>query len=133
MEGKAGFLAARKSFGVWQMYPRESEAVSMIKDGRWTKQPNPVDWVILPEMKAPIGLRRGAGAEATAVLMAPCEDCFAISTPYEGEGHYSMYLSLFGCDVKAGESAKVRVRFAVVVGGSDVEVLKLYESYVSQK
>ena len=38
--------------------------------------------------------------------MAPPEECFAVATPCEGESHYSLYLSRFGRDLKAGETAK---------------------------
>ena len=46
-------------------------------------------------------------------MLAPSADCFGIATPYEGEGHYSTYLCLFGRDLRAGESAVARVRLRV--------------------
>ena len=64
------------------------------------------------------------------VLMAPAADCFAIATPYAGESHYSMYLSLFGRDVKAGRTARARSRFVVTTAGSDTEILRLYGKYI---
>ena len=33
--GKRTFLTAKKSFGNWQMFPRNNEVVSIIRDGRW--------------------------------------------------------------------------------------------------
>jgi len=130
VDGKPGFLTAKKTFGDWQMFPRNQEVLRVIHDGRWQKEPNPVKWVIMASMATPLCLRRGAATDLVAVLMAPPEDCFAIATPYEGEGHYSLYLSLFGRDVKAGETAKARSRFVVTTAPSDRQILDLYQKYV---
>jgi len=129
-EGKPGFLMASNSFGDWQMFPRDQEVLRVVHDGRWQKGPNPVKWTIMPYMGMPIGLRRGAGSGPTVVLMAPVDDCFAIATPYQGEGHYSLYLSLFGCDVKAGQTARAHTRFVVTKAVSDREILDLYQKYM---
>jgi hypothetical protein len=129
-QSKPGLLLARKSFGDWQMFPRNQEVLPAVQDGRWQKEPNPVKWVIMPCMAAPICLRRGAATDLVAVLMAPPDDCFAIATPYEGESHYSLYLSLFGRDIKAGQTAKARSRFVVTTGVSDHQILELYHNYM---
>ena len=129
-EGKPAFLTAKKSFGNWQMFPRNEDVLPIIRDGRWQKEPNPVDWKIMPSMAMPIALRRGSKAAPTAILMAPPDDCFAIATPYEGEGHYSMYFSLFGRDIKAGQTATARLRLVVTSTASDREILDLYRKYM---
>lgn len=129
-EGKTGFLMARKLFGDWQMFPRNREVLRVVHDGRWQREPSPVKWIIMPHMGAPIGLRRSAKAGLTVLLMAPLDDCFAIATPYQGESHYSLYLSLFGCDVKAGQTARARSRFVVTTAISDREILGLYQKYM---
>ena len=129
-QGKPGFLTATKPAGDWQMFPRNDRVLPIIRDGRWKKEPNPVEWKIMPNMAMPIGLRRSAEGGPTAVLMAPPEDCFAIATPYEGESHYSMYLSLFGRDVKAGQTTRARSRFIVTTAGSNAEILRLYNKYM---
>jgi len=128
-DGKPGFMTARKSLGNWQMFPKDSQVLPIIRDGRWQKEPNPVQWTIMPFMAAPVGVRRSAAGDLTAVLMAPRQDCFAISTPYEGEGHYSLYMSLFGRDIKAGQKAKARSRLVITTGGSNDRVLDLYKEY----
>ncbi len=132
MAGKPGFMTAKKALGDWQMFPRDSLVLPLIRDGRWKLEPNPVQWVIMPYMAAPVGVRRSTSGDLTAVLMAPREDCFAISTPYEGEGHYSMYMSLFGRDVKAGEKAKAHTRLVIASGASNEQVLDLYSEYTKQ-
>ena len=128
--GMRTFLTAKKSFGNWQMFPRNNDVVPIIRDGRWKKEPNPVDWKIMPPMAKPIALRRGSKAAPIAILMAPPDDCFAISTPYEGESHSSMYFSLFGRDIEAGQTARARLRLVVMEAVSNREILKLYEKYM---
>ncbi len=131
-QGKPGLLTAKKSLGAWQMFPRDSQVLPLIRDGRWKQEPNPVEWVIMPYMAAPVGVRRSAATGPAAILMAPPEDCFAISTPYEGEGHYSLYMSLFGRDIKAGQKAKARSRLVIAAGASNEQVLDLYKEYVKE-
>ena len=129
-QGKPEFLTARKSLGDWQMFPRDSKVLPLIRDGRWKLEPNPVEWVIMPRMAAPVGIRRSTAADLTAVLMAPPGDCFAISTPYEAEKHYSMYMSLFGRDIRSGQKVKARSRMVVAAGASNERVLDLYKGYM---
>jgi len=127
---KTGFMSAEKSFGDWQMFPRDKEILPLIRDGRWLKQPNPVNWKIMPRMERPIALRRNEKTQLNAVLMAPPRDCFAISTPYRGEGHCSLYLSLFGRDLKAGRSAQAHTRLVITADASDAHILDLYHKYL---
>jgi hypothetical protein len=131
-QGQPGLLPARKTYGDWQMFPRDDQVLPLIRDGRWTLQPNPVDWTIMPRLAAPLALRRGATGGLTAVLMAPPQDCFTIATPYEGESHYSLYLSLFGRDLKAGETTKARTRLVIATGISDEQAITLYQQYMKE-
>lgn len=130
--GKPGFLPAKKSFGDWQMFPRDAQVVPIIRDGRWQLEPNPVNWTIMPRLKSPLCLRRGAASGLAVVVMAPPEDCFAVATPCEGETHYSLYVSRFGRDIRAGETAKARTRFVLASAPSDEQVVALYQQYVSE-
>jgi len=139
-KGKRGFLLAEKSFGNWQMFPRDKKVLQIIRDGRWQKEPNPVKWVVMPYLAAPVCVRRNEAANLAAVLMAPRDDCFAIATPYRGEGHRSLYLSLFGQDVKAGETVRSQSRLVVAPKGvpnrttaiSNQQILELYQKYIKQ-
>jgi hypothetical protein len=131
-QGKSSLLSARKTYGDWQMFPRDEWVLPMIRDGRWGLQPNPVNWSIMPRLAAPLGLRRGATGNLTAILMAPPQDCFAIATPYEGESHYSLYLSLFGRDLKAGQTTKARTRLVIAAGISDKQAISLYQEYMKE-
>ena len=131
-QGKPGLLPARKTYGEWQMFPRDDQVLPIIRDGRWGLQPNPVNWTIMPRLAAPLALRRGAGSGLVAVLMAPPEECFAIATPYEGESHYSLYMARFGRDLKAGETAQARTRLVIGAGIADDQAVTLYQQYVRE-
>ena len=111
------------------MFPRDEAATRVIGDGRWNIPPNPVAWKIMPRLAAPLAMRRDAKSGLTAVLMAPPQDCFAASTPYGEEGHRSLYLSLFGRDLKAGETTSARARLLIGKNISDRQAIELYEAY----
>lgn len=130
-DGKTGFLTALRDAGVWQMFPRDKDAVSMIKDGRWTKHPHPVDWAIRPAYALPLGIRQKAAGGPGAVLMAPPKDCFALSTPYAGEGHYSLYLSLFGRNLDKGQKAAFKARLVFDPALTAEKALAHYQAYMN--
>ena len=124
------FFMAEKSFGVWQAYPRDELAVAIIQDGRWKIEPNPVDWVIMPRLASPLGIRRSPTTGLTAVLMAPPQDCFAVLTPHQSEPHNSLYLCLFGRDLKPGEHATARARLMIGPHPSESDCIRAYDEYV---
>jgi hypothetical protein len=124
--------AADSSGGIWQAFPRDDQAVAIIQDGRWKYQPNPVDWTIGPRLAKPLGVRRCPANSLSALLMSPPRDCFAVLTPFENEPHRSMYLSLFGKDLKAGETASARARLIIASELPDTEVLRACESYLRE-
>jgi len=123
---KPALLAARQSFGDWLMFPRGKDVVPLIQDGRWKLEPNPVNWTIMPELERPLAVRRDAKSGLTAILSATAEDSFAVAMPHQTEGHYSVYLSLFGRDLKAGETARAKARL-VLLETSEDQLLKLCE------
>jgi hypothetical protein len=127
--GRPGFLEASRERGVWQMFPRDEAAVRMIQDGRWQRLPHPVDWQILPKLAAPLAMRRDAESDLAALVMARPEDCFAVATPYGEESHRSLYLSLLGRDLQAGESSTARTRLAIRSGLSDAAAVECYEAF----
>jgi len=129
-ETHPGFISTEQAAGHWQMFPRDRNAVQLIEDGRWQQTPNPVAWTIRPDMALPIAIRRHRESGLCAILMAPPEHCFAISTPYAGEGHFSLYLSLFGRSVLAGETANARARLVIADAPTDAEILSMYELYM---
>ena len=125
--GTKGFMAAERSAGIWQAFPRAESDIPVIRDGRWKLPPNPVDWVIMPRLEKPLSLRRSPVTGLTAVFLSPPEDCFAISTPQQAEPHNSMYLSLFGRALQPGETARARARLVIGSKLSDAEMVRLYD------
>jgi hypothetical protein len=130
---QAWLMPADKSGGTWQAFPRDDEAVSIIQDGRWKFQPNPVDWVIRPYLAKPLAIRRCPPNELAAILMSPPQDCFAVLTPFEAEPHRSMYLCLFGRDLKAGETARARARLVIGTGLAGETMDNRYSAYLRQQ
>ncbi|MFZ5831566.1 MAG: hypothetical protein ACOY3P_15890 [Planctomycetota bacterium] len=121
--------------GTYYMFPRDRQAAHFLLDGRWEVGKNPVHWSLTRYLAAPLAIRRHAESGVTGVLMARPEDCFAIAasynkTPPDGiANHNSIYLSLFGRDVAAGEPATTRCR--LVVGTlNDAEVVERYRAFV---
>ena len=58
-------------------------------------------------------------------------DCFALSTPQSGEGHYSMYQSLFGRTLAAGDTARAHSRL-VAAKLSDAEIVERYGKFMAE-
>ena len=73
-----------------------------------------------------------AHTRLTAVLLSPAADTFALCTPEQMEGHYSMYLSLFGRDLKVGNISRARTRLLIVEKMSDAKVVEAYTSYLKE-
>jgi hypothetical protein len=111
--GKPGFLSASPVLGDWLMSPRDASVIPLITDGRWGLEPHPVEWVLLPPFELAVAARRAPASGLTAVLASPRDHCIAVSMPQELEGHYSLYFSLLGRDLHAGESARGQVRLVV--------------------
>jgi hypothetical protein len=131
-DGKPGFMEARQSSGVWQTFPRDERTAKVFADGRWKRPPNPVDWVIMPRLAGTLALRRDDKTGMAALLMAPPTDCFAISMPFSGEGHRSVYLSLFGQDIPSGKSATARARLVLGHGITDAQAIQRYREYLAE-
>ncbi len=128
--GGPAFVTPEEADGIWHAFPSGEHGRALVKDGRWTYPPSPVDWVMLADYAAPLAFRRDPKTGVVVIMMAPPEDCFAVLTPCRGEGHRSMYFSLFGRDMKAGEAARARSRFVVGQNLSDQEILAMYQAYV---
>jgi hypothetical protein len=127
------WVGAKPAAGDWQMFPRDDNAVALIRDGRWKLPPNPVEWAIQPRFAFPIGLRSSPTDGLSAILLAPSQDCFALATPHETEGHYSMYLALFGRDLKPGETARARVFLVLASVRTDAVVLNRFRELTASE
>ncbi len=110
---KRPFLQATEEAGIWQIFPRNEKAETLILDGRWKQPPHPVDWTLRAKLHGPMAMRRDAETGLVALVMAPPDNGFAIATPHCEEPHRSLYLSLLGDDLKPGQSAVARSRLVV--------------------
>jgi hypothetical protein len=126
---KPAFVSASKEAGKWHMFPRDEATVKMIQDGRWTYPPSPVEWSIRPKLAAPLAIRRDAERKLAAVLMTRPRDAYAIACPQDEEGHRSLYFSLFGRDLKNGESVEAKSRLMICGGVTDEKALELYKKF----
>lgn len=126
---KPAFVSVSKEAGKWHMFPRDEAAVKMIRDGRWTRPPNPVEWTIRPKLAAPLAIRRDAERKLAAVLMTRAEDAFAIACPQDEEGHRSLYFSLFGRNLKNGESVEAKSRLMICHEVTNEKALELYAKF----
>lgn len=128
--GKPGFMSAQQELGNWLMFPRDDAAVKLIQDGRWELPPNPVKWEILPQLGRTLALRRVPGTRLTVLLMSRPEDCFAVAMPFETEGHFSVYLSLFGRDLPANQAARARARLQVLEAPTAEAIDATYQDFL---
>jgi hypothetical protein len=126
-------MEAVKASGDWQTFPRDDAAAAIFGDGRWSRPPHPVAWNRMPRLAAPLALRRDAESGLTAVLMSSPNDCFAVSMPYGAEGHRSVYLSLFGRDLKAGQKASACARLVIGSGITEGRAWEFYRAYLKEK
>jgi hypothetical protein len=119
------------------MYPRDQDAVAMIRDGRWAVPPSPVDWAVQRRLAAPMAVRRDAKLNLTALMMSPSESCFAVASPWNPEsptagGYRSLYLSLFGQDLNADQVAVARCRLVIRRALTDDDAVRCLEQYLKQ-
>jgi len=140
--GKPGLLPADVNplvDGTYLMFPRDRVSARRLFDRRWEHPPNPVRWSVTRMLAAPLALRRSERTGLTAAVMAPAEDCFAVGTPYNKTppdgvaNHASLYLSLFGQDLAAGQTARADCRLVVGRNLSDAEVIERYRAYCRER
>ena len=139
---QAGFVRADWSpliDGNYLVFPTDESALQMYYDGRWTFPPSPVTWAFTRVLAAPIGVRRDARAGLTAAFFSPPTDCFAVAMPYNKEppdnvaGHGSVYLSLFGRDIAAGETVAAHCRLILAKDLTDAGILERYRQYLAER
>ncbi len=118
----------------YAMFPLDAAAEKMILDGRWKVPPSPVDWDIEHWLAAPLAIRRETAAGITAAMMARPQDCFAISCRWNlaknEAGYRSLYMSLFGRDLKAGQPATANCRVIIDKNIPDTDIIRLYQEYI---
>jgi hypothetical protein len=137
-DAKPEFIAADANplvEGSYLAFPINRRAAQMFFDRRWAPENGFVPWSLTRMLAAPIGMKRNAETGITCLLMSRPEDCFAIDVSYNMDppdgiaGHSSVYMSLFGRDLAAGESAHAHVRLVVERDITNQRAVELYEQY----
>lgn len=126
------FTEALESDATWHIFARDKADEKIVADGRWKKEPHPIEWIARSHLSGALGMRRNSLTGETTLLMARLEDCFAISTPYGDENHRSLYLSLFGGDLANGEMATARARLVLGQSISNEQAIDLYRKYLKE-
>gem|GEM_PF-212103 len=130
--GKPGFTETPADKGVTQLFPRNETVLGLVRDGRWTFPPFPNNWAIRTALQAPLALGKDNNTGVTVLLMSPPEDCFAVSSAFNDQGLFALYLSLFGKDVKKNESLIGRARLVFGKNTSDEKAIEAYQKYLSE-
>ncbi len=129
--GSAGFVewAGDKARDM-QFFPKSVQVLPMINDGRWTFPPYPQHLAIRPTLAAPLGMKVQPESGVTVVVMSLPEDCFAVSMAQQGAQANALYLSLFGKDVRQGQTLTGHARLVFGRNISDEQALQKYAEYL---
>ncbi len=124
--------------GVWPFFPRDEAGANLLTDGRHQKG----RWY----WRMAIGRRYGfpmaffSKGDVDVLLMGRPEDVYAVGATYEGDAktdnlaaHRSLYLSLLGEDLAAGETRRTQMRMIIDEFGSDpAKHAALYETFLRE-
>lgn len=130
--GQPGFIETPQDKGEMQLFPKGPEVMDLINDGRWTLPPYPNKWSFRSALAAPLGMRQEPNSGATVLIMAPPEDCFAVSMSQQKAGLGAFYLSLFGKDVQKGQTLTGRARMVFGKNTTSEQALQKYQEYLKQ-
>ena len=122
--------------GVWPFFPRDEAGANLLTDGRHQKGRWYWRMAIGRRYGLPMAFFSKDGVDA--ILMGRPEDVYAVGATYSGDAdtdsivaHRSLYLSLFGEDLAAGEGRRTQMRMIIDDFGSDPEKhAALYESFL---
>lgn len=123
--------------GVWPFFPRDEAGAHLLTDGRHQKG----RWY----WRMAVGRRYGMpmaffnNGDVDVLVMGRPEDVYAVGATYEGDpktddiaAHRSLYLSLFGEDLVAGEGRRTQMRMIIGKYGSDPNKhASLYEAFLN--
>ncbi|MFC1761114.1 hypothetical protein ACFL6U_03440 [Planctomycetota bacterium] len=123
--------------GVWPFFPRDEKGANTLTDGRHQKG----RWY----WRMAIGRRYGypmaffSKGDIDTILMGRPEDVYAVGVTYQGDeednlaDHRSLYLSLLGEDLAAGQSKRTQMRLIIDQFGSAPEKhAALYEEFLKE-
>ncbi len=124
--------------GTYLAFPRDRQAARLIYDGRWEFPPHPVHFSVTKFFANPLCMKRDSVNGITVLLMSRQEDCFAVEAPYDMDppdgiaGHNSVYFSLFGQDIAAGQTVRARSRLVVGRKIGEKEAIDYYKRFSNE-
>jgi len=124
--------------GTYLAFPRDLKAAQLFYDGRWELGMSPVQWTVSRYLAAPLGIRQDTVSGLAVAMMSRPQDCFAVCMPYNATpidgvaGHYSMYLSLFGEDIKAGQAARAQTRLVVLKDFKPADAVERHKRFIEE-
>ena len=123
--------------GIWPFFPRDEAGANLLTDGRHQKGRWFWRMAIGRRYGMPLAFFSNDGVDA--ILMGKPEDVYAVGATYKGDAsdnvadHRSIYLSLFGEDLKAGEGRHTQMRMIVGNYGSNPEKhQELYQTFINE-
>jgi hypothetical protein len=125
-----GFVEAARDKGEMQLFPISSEVLPIVNDGRWNFPPYPNNWAIRSVLAKPLGMKIEPMSRVTVLLMAPPEDCFALSTCQQSSPLGAFYLSLFGKDIQRGQTLIGHARLVFGKNITDSQAVARYAEYL---
>ncbi|RJP27213.1 MAG: hypothetical protein C4527_13650 [Candidatus Omnitrophota bacterium] len=124
--------------GTYLAFPRDRQSCQIIFDGRWEYEPHPVHFSVGKFFEYPLCVKRDIPNGITIAMMSKTEDCFAVEMPYDMTppdgiaGHNSLYLSLFGEDIDAGQTVKAQTRLVVGRKLDEARILDCYRQFLDE-
>jgi hypothetical protein len=111
---------------IYIAFPRDERGAERICDGRWQRGRHFTRFLPCRYYAAPLAFYYHPETHLATIMMASPQDAYAVSLAYQtteqhdGVGHHnSLYLSLFGRDLQAGEKAQARLRMVIDRNGTD--------------
>lgn len=138
---KPTFMAAECSAlvkGSYLAFPIDRQSAQMFFDRRWAPEHGYVPFSVSRMLEVPMVVKRDDAKTIGILLMSRPGDCFGMSMSYHLDppdgiaGHGSIYISLFGKDLAAGQSARACVRLVIEHSLTDERAVELYREYVQQ-
>ena len=122
---------------VYALFPRSEAELRTIFDGRWDLPPYPVRYAVPAYFAVPLAYRRHAASGVTALGMADPKECYAICLPVNNppehpdpaNGYQAIYFYFFGRDLRAGETARWRLRWVIGQDLSDADVESRWKEF----